>query len=140
MKQYLVTLLLLFIISLSGFSQNRENRFQKIETAKIAFITKKLDLTPQEAQKFFPLYNEYRKEMREIQHKNREDRKDFKQRKGLEFDSNVLNCKKKYRAQFTTAISATKASRFFEVEREFREQLFKELENRNKKKKRTISQ
>lgn len=134
MKQYLVTLLFLFTLSFSGFSQNTENRFQKIETAKIAFITKELNLTPKEAQKFFPVYNEYRKEMREIQYKNREERKNFKQRKGLEYDSSVLECKKKYRAQFTTVLSATKAARFFEVEREFREQLFKELENRNKRK------
>lgn len=134
MKQYLVTLLLLFTLSFSGFSQNTENRFQKIETAKIAFITKELDLTPKEAQRFFPVYNEYRKEMREIQHQNRGERKDFKQRKGLEYDSSVLECKKKYRAQFTKVLSATKAARFFEVERKFREQLFKELENRSKRK------
>lgn len=134
MKHYFLTCVILVLFAGSSFAQNRETRFQQIETAKIAYITKNLELTPAEAQKFFPIYNEYRKEMRDITHENRADRSTFKHDHGLEFDAKVLACKKKYRTRFTTVISETKASRFFEVEREFREQLFKELENRNRKK------
>ena len=134
MKHYFLTCFVLFVFVASSFAQSQETRFQQIETAKIAYITKNLELTPSEAQKFFPIYNEYRKEMREITHENRADRSNLKHEHGLEFDAKILACKKKYRARFTTVISATKASRFFEVEREFREQLFKELENRNRKK------
>ncbi len=133
MKHYLFVFLLLFIVKTSSFAQNTETRFQQVESAKIAYITKNLELTPTEAQKFFPIYNEYRKEMREISHQKKADRNNLKSESGLEFDSKVLACKKKYHARFTTIISPTKASRFFEVEREFREQLFKELENRNRK-------
>lgn len=134
MRHYFFTCLALFLFVGTSFGQSRESRFQQIETAKIAYISKELQLTPTEAQKFFPLYNEYRDEMRKIIFKRRGDGSSLKNRPGneLEFDSNVLACKKKYRKLFSTAIPPSKASRFFEVESEFREKLFKELENRSK--------
>lgn len=134
MKRLLITWCLVFFSCLAVFAQKDSDRFQRIEMAKVAYITKKLDLSPQEAQKFFPLYNEYRKEIREIMYKKRsEDGPKRSFRNELDFDSKVLACKKKYREKFKTAIPASKSSRFFEVEREFREQLFKELQSRNRK-------
>ena len=133
MKRYILTsFIVLFFVGFS-FAQSQESRFQQIETAKIAYITKQLQLSPAEAQKFFPIYNEYRNEIRQISHEKRGKNTNFKrgQINELEFDSQILACKKKYRERFATVIPAAKASRFFEVEREFRETLFKELENRN---------
>lgn len=40
----------------------REKYFQQIENEKIAFFTMRLDLTPEEAQAFWPVYNTYSKE------------------------------------------------------------------------------
>src|SRR5690606_6550386 len=135
MKHFFLTCFILISLLGSSFAQSQDTRFQEIETAKIAYISKQLELTPSEAQQLFPIYNEYRKEMRQITHNKRGDRSDFKrgQVNELEFDSKVLECKKKYRERFATAIPVSKASRFFEVEREFREKLFKELKNRNQK-------
>jgi hypothetical protein len=134
MRHYSFTCLIFFLFIGSSFAQQKESKFQQIETAKIAYISKELELTPAEAQKFFPLYNEYRTEMRKIIHEKRKNRPNNLKRYGneLEFDSQVLACKKKYRDRFATVIPISKASRFFEVEGEFREKLFKELENRNK--------
>jgi len=42
------------------------NRYEKIESMKIAFITQKLDLTASEAQKFWPIYNQFSDEMKEL--------------------------------------------------------------------------
>lgn len=136
MKYYFFTCIMLFLFIGVSFAQSQDSRFQQIETAKIAYITKELKLTPSEAEKFFPIYNEYRKEMRDIVHKKRGGHKTRKpgERNELEFDTEVLACKKKYRERFATVVSASKASQFFEVEREFREKLFKELESRNQKK------
>jgi hypothetical protein len=134
MKQYSFTCLILFLFIGSSFAQQKESRFQQIETAKIAYISKQLELTPAEAEKFFPIYNKYRAEMREIIHNKKGNRPNQKLGNELEFDSQVLACKKKYRELFADVIPASKASRFFEVEAEFREKLFKELENRNKHK------
>ena len=133
MKHYFITCFILLFFVSPSFAQTQESRFQQIETAKIAYITKQLQLNPAEAQKFFPIYNEYRDEVRLIAHEKRAGSSRVKrgQVNELEFDSRILAVKKKYRERFATVIPAAKASRFFEVEREFRETLFKELENRN---------
>ncbi len=39
--------------------QQRGQRYQQIQSAKIAFFTAELELTPKEAEDFWPLYNEY---------------------------------------------------------------------------------
>lgn len=133
MKKYILFLVAIILATAAANAQKgRETRFQQIESAKIAYITNHLELTPTEAQKFFPIYNEYREEMREIMHANRSNKNNKEPSLGIEFDSKVLACKKKYHARFSTVVSASKASRFFQVEREFREQLFKELENRHR--------
>ena len=48
-----------------GHKQNEENRkkeFERIQAEKIAFITQELDLSPEEAQVFWPVYNQCWKE------------------------------------------------------------------------------
>lgn len=42
--------------------QQRNQRYQKIQSAKIAFFTAELELTPKEAEEFWPVYNQYWKE------------------------------------------------------------------------------
>jgi len=133
MKQLFITCCFIAFLCYPGFAQKNSEQFQKIEVAKIAYITKRLELSPQEAQKFFPLYNQYRQEMRTIVQEKRSDNNKRRSANELEFDSEVLSCKKKYRELFKNAVSSSKASRFFEVEREFREQLFKELQSRKQK-------
>ena|SRR5690606_4223326 len=134
MKQLLITCCFIAFLCFPSLAQKNSEQFQKIEIAKVAYITKRLELSQQEAQKFFPIYNQYRKEMRTIirgKHSNTSNNRK-QSRSELEFDSDVLACKKKYRDRFKGAVSEYKASQFFEVEREFREQLFKELKSRKK--------
>jgi len=54
--------LLLLSINISGYCQKQpqynKQRWEDIETQKIAFISRFLELTPKEAQAFWPLYNE----------------------------------------------------------------------------------
>jgi hypothetical protein len=60
MKQLLyfaVTLLLLVPQSVTGQGQGQEN--ERIAAYKIALFTRRLNLSPVEAEKFWPLYNEY---------------------------------------------------------------------------------
>lgn len=135
MKQLIITCCFIAFLCFPSLAQKNSEQFQKIEIAKVAYITKRLELSQSEAQKFFPIYNEYRKEMRAIvreKHNHSADKKKHS-RNELEFDSDVLACKKKYRERFKEAVPESKASQFFEVEREFREQLFKELQSRNRK-------
>jgi hypothetical protein len=57
-----ILLSLISIIGLSAYAQNtqtKEEREQEIKYQKIAFFTDKIGLTSEEAQLFWPVYNEY---------------------------------------------------------------------------------
>lgn len=43
-----------------------KDRWEEIESAKIAFFTTYIGITPEEAQTFWPIYNNYSKESREL--------------------------------------------------------------------------
>ena len=43
---------------------------------KIAFITKQLYLTPKEAQKFWPVYNQFSNERKQLHHQHKKNRSD----------------------------------------------------------------
>lgn len=58
----IILLSTLSICSLHGYSQ----RGEKIEVLRIAFITNKLSLTTTESEKFWPVYNVYRREVAEL--------------------------------------------------------------------------
>lgn len=64
MKKIILPILLFFLSLNILAQQNRE----KIKALKISFITEKLDLTEQEAQKFWPVYNNYDKVTSKIRH------------------------------------------------------------------------
>ncbi|TAL60732.1 MAG: hypothetical protein EPN88_15515, partial [Bacteroidetes bacterium] len=63
----LLTLLMFTGIRLTAQNQNLE----KLNAFKIGFFTKKLNLTSQEAEKFWPVYNEYQKQKDMIQQDKR---------------------------------------------------------------------
>ena len=50
-------LAIVFIVFLKN-TQAQENRREEIESFRIAYFTKQLNLTPEEAKKFWPVYNE----------------------------------------------------------------------------------
>ncbi len=122
----------IFSIAL-GFSQDR-NRFQAIENEKIAYITKELNLTPREAQQFFPLYNEYSQTLWDLRKAklNGAPKNSFRggSRDVLQYDAKEVEVKKEYRSKFAKVIGSARASQFFEVEQEFREHLYKSLQRK----------
>ena len=60
-----IILILLLTLSISVFSQDKD-RYARIKALKIAFITEKLDLTESEAQKFWPIYNDFEGEYHKL--------------------------------------------------------------------------
>lgn len=56
MKKLILLTLTLTVIGVS-FAQGGEKMKERIKAQKVAFITNKLDLTPEEATKFWPIYN-----------------------------------------------------------------------------------
>lgn len=129
MKKFIFTFLILFFtVQLRAQDAGSQDRFKQIEAAKIAYITKELALSPEDAERFFPLYNQYQRELRNLIHQKRS--KNGSKKGELEYDSEVLALKMRYRDGFIPVINAKRTARFFEAEREFREQLLKELRDR----------
>ncbi|MDG1276714.1 MAG: hypothetical protein P8O16_05490 [Algoriphagus sp.] len=66
MKKYVLTLSILLISLGFSFAQRSTERYdpEKLQAARIAFITTRLDLTPPQAEKFWPVFNQY-SDMRE---------------------------------------------------------------------------
>jgi|SRR5690606_6745686 len=142
-KHLFVTLGIVILCILSVHAQPRDSkRFAAIENEKIAYITKELKLTPAEAQRFFPIYNQYSKEVWDIRSQKKESTtpppggvnsfNKTEKRDILSYDAKELNIKKEYRQKFAEVIGAARASQFFEVEQNFRELLYKELQRRNR--------
>lgn len=125
---------LLFSVPMLQAQESKQARFERIEAEKVAYITKELQLTAKEAQGFFPIYNEYRKELNNVvQVRMRENGKPGQRPSRMDelaIETELLAIKKKYRSQFSTIVGSARASRFFEVEREFREKLVLELRRR----------
>lgn len=64
MKKQLILLVFFLFMSMSFFGQgNNENSREKIRSAKVSFISNEISLTPQQAEKFWPIYNSFRDNM-----------------------------------------------------------------------------
>ena len=120
MKKYLLILFALFTFSLANAQNGNGQRIEKIQALKIAFITQRLDLTPAEAEKFWPIYNDYEHELNNIRLNNRNG-------DVLDNEQKLLNIKKKYSPSFEKVLGPQKLNKFFNAEKEFRNILIKRL-------------
>jgi hypothetical protein len=126
MKRFLLIMIISFtsFASLQAQEYNREKRTEKIQSLKIAFITQKLDLTADEAQRFWPVYNRYETEIRQVMTDNKSVGD------AIDNEEKVLNVKKKYKPEFIKVIGQPRTNTLFNAEREFRGVLMRQLKNK----------
>ncbi|MFH6994381.1 sensor of ECF-type sigma factor [Flavobacterium sp. FlaQc-48] len=62
--------IILFLVSFSFYAQGGKNdeKREKIKAYKVSFLTTELELTPTEAEKFWPVYNAYDDKQFELRH------------------------------------------------------------------------
>jgi len=123
-----------------GGKGDRMEKFkEKIREERVAFITSELDLTYDEAQNFWPIYNQYDKELIEVRDKNRPKdttlnngfpmRPDFLKmseseaqtilKNHIQTERDVISLQEKYSKEFLKAISTQKIAKLFFLEKEF---------------------
>lgn len=108
----------------------------RIRAAEIAYLAQKLDLTPDEAQKFWPLYNQYTKEVEILIAERRKRNKAPQQNlqpaddKELGYERRMLDIKTHYSQEFQKVLPPSKAGNVFRSEREFRNQLIRTMKDR----------
>jgi len=140
------TLILTLFISASVFAQ-RPNR-EKIKALKIAHITEQLDLSKNEAQKFWPIYNANEEAENKLRVQSSIIRKDKKPDELTEAEAKsiLLNMEKiekqktelhsKMLNELLEILPAKKILKFYRAERSFRQKMFEEYKKRQSREKR----
>ena len=125
MKKLYFILALIIVTSFAKAQDEQASvkKQQDIEALKVAFISKELELTPDEAQKFWPVYNQYSKEIKAT----RLDNPDV-----LDRDEKILNLRKNYKEQFTKILGPQRVNNMYNAEGRFHQLLFKAMRRQNK--------
>ena len=93
-------------------AQSPPNKQSSIQALKVAFITKDLYLTSEEAQKFWPVYNAYTEELKKIKNDTKND--------VLMGEEKSLTVKKKYNIEFKKILASDeRANKVFLADRDF---------------------
>lgn len=120
-----------------------EEKLQEIKAQKVAYLTQKMDLTPEESQKFWPVYNQYDKELEALRKERREAHKAVKKDvelteaeasaaidKELASQQKELDVRKKYTTEFKKNVGAVKTMKLFRAERDFNRELLGRMRDR----------
>jgi GTP cyclohydrolase III len=112
----------LYIFLFLGFAAHAQqpensNKEQKIQALYIAYMSKELKLSEDEAQKFWPLHSEFDNELRGVS----------TNLSVLERQQTVLNIKKKYQDRFSRVLGTGRTNEFFLKDGEFRAKLVERL-------------
>lgn len=133
-------IIILFFIAFGSFAQNRD-AMKKIESARIALITDRLGLSPDQAEKFWPVYREYNLERREIRQQFRNARLELDMKnlteeqsqdlvqKGMEMKQKELNLEKEYSSRLTKVISTQQLFKLKNAEKDFQQMLLKRIQD-----------
>lgn len=137
MKKQLTCLLAVLSIFVSSLTLAQTNpppaqtkKSDKIDALKVAFITKQLDLTPAEAEKFWPIYNQYQDEMQALNKSRMANTGDARPdidnmsdadvskmiENELAYEQQQVDIRKKYVTQFEKVLSVKKVAKLFRAE------------------------
>jgi hypothetical protein len=107
--------------------QMMEEKRERLKALSVAYLTKELELTSAEAEKFWPVHNRYTEELRSELRKSMEN---GKTPDVLERQQRMLDIRKKYQQDFQKILSPERTQKLFSAEMKFQDQVRKELENR----------
>jgi hypothetical protein len=139
-----------FFLSTASFAQDELNNAaiqQRIESRRIAYITEKLDLSTDEAQKFWPVFNSYKNDLKKI-------RKDFNVTKKVEemsdaeaesqlkakmdFEDRKNELRKTYLSKFRQVLPAKKVALLYNLEDQFKKELIQKAKERRDRRKQRL--
>jgi hypothetical protein len=135
MKKMFTLLVLLFTVAGMATAQEQAPQQpdpkmeEKIDAMEVGYISQKLNLTTEEAQKFWPVYNEYKRDLKQVlkAYKNNPDAD------VLDRDQKIIDVRKKYRDRFIGVIGQQRVKVFYKAEGDFRRALMNRLKNRPNK-------
>jgi hypothetical protein len=143
MKRKIIVFTILATFCAMNILAQNANR-QRLDAYKIALFTKRLNLTSQEAEKFWPVYNEYQDNKNKIQLERQEINRNFNQNELNMSDRELTEAgdrfvslevreaalAQEFHTRIKTILSPVKILRLYQAENQYRQQLLKELQER----------
>lgn len=131
----------IILVLLMAFSAQAQpgKRMERIHAIKVAYLTDKLQLTSEQSEKFWPIYNRYEEERFAIGRKYRKEAigegktPEEAMRSiddDIEMQEKMLELRKKYKEEFLKVISPKQLATLVESEREFKKLLLQQLKER----------
>lgn len=121
-----------------------EKMGERVKVARIAFLTRELDLTELEAQKFWPIYNKFDAEREKIRAEAKVERLISKAdlekmsdadvetaiQKAFDAQESEVKLRKSYHTEFRKVLSIRKVAILYRAEEDFKRELLRELRER----------
>jgi hypothetical protein len=132
----LVFALAMCLMYFNGLAQERDGK--NIRAIRIGYITNKLSLTPEESEKFWPIYNQYEAELKKTRQKYKvdQDLNDLNDQEversildGFEMEEQVIKLKRELFHKLKGVISVRKIFLLSRAEREFNRELINRLQH-----------
>jgi hypothetical protein len=146
MKHIYTFILLLFSTLL--FSQDTDGRIERVKALRIAYISDRLNLTPEEAQKFWPVFNQFddkqfelHRQKRQLMHKLRpENTANLSDKESSQLmaederlETEIQNNKKQLVKNLHGIIPNQKILMLRQIEVEFKQKLLNQIKNRRER-------
>ncbi len=129
-RHIITAFLLMIVVGLNAQNTPRE----KVESMRIAFLTNRLDLTPDESRQFWPIYNNYRHDLSRLRRSfyPNDDGTDphLDADRQLEFEQKKLDLKKQYKPQLEQVLGKAKLNKLVSAEEDFKRLLMQTMRNR----------
>ena len=138
-------------LSFSGYAQRQGQQYdkEKLEAARVAYITNRLDLKPSQAEKFWPVFNQYQEDrtklMEQMSKLNRAASQETNEAKAREMveqrfaiQQELLDREKLFMSNIMQVISPLQAVKLSGVNRDFTRQLYRMNQNRDRENKNNL--
>lgn len=134
-----ITGILILLVTTFSYSQAKQKRIQAL---KVAHITEQLDLTAEEAEKFWPIYNAFENKNQEFRRDKLENKRDLNldnltEAEALKFIKDFeekaereFKVRKQYSKDLLKVLPAKKVLKLHQAERDFRRKMFNEFKRR----------
>lgn len=114
-----------------GYNQNPQMR--KMQAIKEGFISRQLNLTTEQAQRFWPVYRQYQNEIWNVMHLKRVNNSAAQAngpeqiKKDLDYEAQLVDIKKRYNDEFLKILPPEKVSEIYKSQRAFTDELVRRL-------------
>jgi len=142
MKRVIIFLMIILTLPVGRLSAQNTN-LEKLNNYKIGFFTKKLNLTSEEAEKFWPVYNDYQGQRNAVQIEKLKLNRNFNQNESTLTDIQLEEMGNKYvdclvqesnlavafHKKLKEVLPPVKVILYYQAENQYKIQLLNELQN-----------